>query len=99
MHTGEEKCVLAGMCNGHVTANPQEDRFVGNEIYRDFTKGLWMSKKGSPEPEFLCRAGKGGHKIPSGHGGSAHTRFLPDGKRVVFSAAFTGSGELYIVEV
>lgn len=99
VHTGEEKCVLAGPCNGHPTANPQEDRFVINEMYQDRTKGLWMSKKGSPEPEFLCRAGRGGHKIPSGHGGSAHTRFLPDGKRVAFSSALTGSGELYIVEV
>ncbi len=99
VETGEEKCVLAGACNGHGTANHQEDRFVINEIYRDVTKGLWMSKKGSPQPEFLCRAGKGGHDIPSGHGGSAHVRFLPDGKRVAFSSALTGSGELYIVEV
>ena len=98
VHTGEEKCVLAGSCNGHGTANPQEDRFVMNEIYRDFARGLWLSKKGDPTPQFLCKAGKGGHEIPSGHGGSCHPRFLPDGKRVAFSSALTGSGELYIVE-
>jgi len=99
VNSGEEKCVLAGMCTGHIATNPQEDRFVGSEIYCDPSKGLWMAKKGSYKPELLCRAGKGGHQIPSGHGGSAHPRFLPDGKTVAFSSALTGSGELYIVEI
>ena len=99
VNSGEEKCVLAGMCTGHIATNPQEDRFVGSEIYCDPSKGLWMAKKGSYKPELLCRAGKGGHQIPSGHGGSAHPRFLPDGKTVAFSSALTGTGELYLVEV
>ena len=97
--TKKEKCVLVGACTGHGTANPAEDRFVVNEIYRDVSKGLWISKKGDPTPQFLCKAGKGSYDIPPYHGGSAHPRFLPDGKRVAFTSALTGSGELYIVEV
>jgi oligogalacturonide lyase len=99
VRTGEERCVLAGGCTGHATVNGAEDRFVMNELYRDSEVGLWLAKKGSPHPELLCRAGKGGHAIPPGQGGSAHARFLPDGKRVAFSSAITGSGELYIVEI
>lgn len=99
VRTGEERCVLAGACDGHGTANPQEDRYVVNELFRDTEQGLWIAKKGSSQPEFLCRAGKGGHTIPTGQGGAAHARFLPDGKRIAFSSAITGSGELYLVEI
>jgi len=98
VETGEEKCVLAGSCNGHGTANPQEDIFVVTEIYRDFASGLWMSRKGSAKPELLCQTGwKHGGKAFEGK--AAHPHFLPDGKRVVFNSIMSGSPAIYIVEV
>jgi hypothetical protein len=41
---GNERCVLAGPCTGHGTANPQEDRFVVSEIYNDFKTDLIRGK-------------------------------------------------------
>jgi Tol biopolymer transport system component len=94
-----ERCVLAGSCTGHGTANPQEDRFVVTEIYNDFQTGLWMSRKGRPEPELLCQIGTDPAKYPQWVGASAHPRFLPDGKTVAFSSVMSGSGEVYLVEL
>lgn len=93
----EERCVLAGACVGHATANPQEDRFVIDDMYFDCKTGLWMAKKGSVEAEFLCQTGVNWHGERQEY--HPHPRFLPDGKRVAFSSAMNGSGEVYIVEV
>ena len=97
VENGEEKCVLAGSCNGHGTANPQEDIFVVTEVYRDFASGLWMSRKGSNTPELLCRTGW--RKGENFDGTAAHPHFLPDGKRVAFNSIMSGSPEVYLVEV
>ncbi len=94
-----ERCVLAGSCTGHGAANPQEDRFVVSEIYNDFETGLWMSRKGSTQPELLCYTGTDPSKFPLYSGANAHPRFLRDGKSVIFSGAMTGSGEVYMVEL
>lgn len=94
-----EQCVLAGACVGHGTANAQEDRFVVTEIYHDFKTGLWMSRKGSTEPELLCQTGTDPDKYPQHSGASAHPRFLRDGKMAAFSSVMSGSGEVYLVEV
>jgi len=92
-----ERCIMAGPCVGHGTANPQEDRFVIDDMYFDCKTGLWMSKKGSIQPELLCQTGVKWHgKRQEYH---PHPRFLPDGKRVAYSSAMSGSGEVYIVEV
>ena len=95
--TGEEKCVLAGSCNGHGTANPAEDIFVVTEIYRDFASGLWMARKGSNTPELLCQTGW--KKMEDFSGAAAHPRFLPNGKMVAFNSIMSGSPEVYLVEV
>jgi oligogalacturonide lyase len=97
VRNGREKCVLAGACKGHGTANANEDRYVANEIYCEYEHGLWFSSKGHPEPELLCQTGWSPGEEYSGY--SAHPRFLPDGKRVVFSSTKTGSGEVYMVEI
>jgi len=94
-----ERCVLAGACVGHGTANAAEDRFVVTEVYRDFKTGLWMSRKGSTQPELLCQTGVDPSQFPLYSGASAHPRFLRDGKTVAFSGAMTGSGEVYLVEL
>ncbi len=94
-----ERCVMAGPTTGHGSANHEEDRFVASEIYGNSTDGLWMSKKGSTQPELLVHTGYDPSKFPSGSGASAHPRFLPDGKRLIFSSAMTGSPEVYMVEV
>lgn len=92
-----ERCVMAGPCVGHGTANPQQDRFVIDDMYFDCKTGLWVAKKGSTQPEMLCQTGVNWHgEIQEYH---PHPRFLPDGKRVAFSSAKTGSGEVYIVEL
>jgi len=98
VETGEERCVLAGSCNGHGTANPQEDIFVVTEIYRDFASGLWMSRKGSSTPELLCQTGWK-HGGAAFGGTAAHPHFLPDGKRVAFNSIMSGSPEIYLAEV
>ena len=95
--TMNERCVLAGACVGHGTANPQEDRFVIDDMYFDCKTGLWMSKKGSVEAELLCQTGVNWHGERQEY--HPHPRFLPDGKRVAFSSALNGSGEVYIVEL
>ena len=97
VENGDERCVLAGSCNGHGAANPQEDIFVVTEIYRDFASGLWMSRKGSLTPELLCQTGwKKGEAFT---GTAAHPHFLPDGKTVAFNSIMSGSPEIYLVEV
>lgn len=98
VETGEERCVLAGSCNGHGTANPQEDIFVVTEIYRDFASGLWMSRKGSSTPELLCQTGWK-HGGAAFGGTAAHPHFLPDGKRVAFNSIMSGSPEIYLAEI
>jgi oligogalacturonide lyase len=95
--TDKEYCVLASACKGHGTANASEDRFVSNEIYVNYVDGLWMSKKGNPQPEHLCQTGWSRGEPYSGY--SAHPRFLPDGKRLIFSSTKSGSGEVYMVEL
>jgi Tol biopolymer transport system component len=92
-----EWCVLAGACVGHGAANGEQDRFVIDELFNDCKTGLWVSKKGSPEPQLLCQtradwAGKAQEYHP-------HPRFLPDGKTVSFTSAMTGSCEVYLVEI
>jgi hypothetical protein len=94
-----ERCVMAGPCTGHGSVNHQEDRFVASEIFGNATEGLWMSKKGSTQPELLVHTGYDPSKFPSEIGASPHPRFLPDSKRLIFSSAMTGSPEVYMVEV
>jgi oligogalacturonide lyase len=94
-----ERCVLAGASTGHGTVNSEQDRFVVTETYGNLRDGLWISKKGSPEPKLLCQTGYGLYKLPLHHGASAHPRFLRDGITVAFSSAMTGLGELYLVEI
>lgn len=94
---GNERCIMAGPCVGHGTANPQEDRFVIDDMYFDCKTGLWMSKKGSTQPELLCQTGVKWHGERQEY--HPHPRFLPDGKRVAYSSAMSGSGEVYVVEV
>jgi oligogalacturonide lyase len=92
-----ERCVLAGACVGHGTANAEEDRFVIDDMYFDCKTGMWISKKGSTEAKLLCQTGVNWHgKRQEFH---PHARFLPDGKRVAFSSEMSGTGEVYIVEV
>ncbi len=92
-----ERCIMAGPCIGHGTANTEEDRFVIDDLYHDCKTGLWMSKKGSPKPELLCQTGvswfgKRQEYYP-------HPRFLPDGKTVAFSSTMSGSCEVHLVEL
>jgi len=49
-----ERCVLAGGTHAHGAANPEEDRFVQDEMYGR-TEAIWMSKKGSITGEILCQ--------------------------------------------
>jgi Tol biopolymer transport system component len=92
-----EQCVLAGACKGHGTANPQQDRFVVNEIYCNYASGLWMARKGSNTPELLCQTGW--KKMEDFSGAAAHPRFLPNGKMVAFNSIMSGSPEVYLAEV
>jgi oligogalacturonide lyase len=92
-----ERCVLAGACVGHGTANGAEDRFVIDELYADCKTGLWVSRKGSSRPELLCQTGADwSGKEQEYH---PHPRFLPDGKTVAFTSAMNGSSEVYLVEL
>jgi len=92
-----ERCVLAGSCTGHGTANAEEDRFVVTETFNDFSHGLWIARKGSTEPHLLCQTGVDQSKHPLHL--YAHPRFLRDGKTVAFTGIMSGSPELYFVEV
>jgi len=92
-----EHCVLAGSCLAHGTANPQEDRFVVDELYHDCKPGLWMAEKGCTEPQLLCRTGVDWEdREQEWH---PHPRFLPDGTRVSFTSAMSGSPEVYVIEL
>jgi oligogalacturonide lyase len=94
--TGKERCVLAGSCVGHGAANGAEDRFVIDDMYMDGS-GLWMARKGSIEPKLLCQTGKQWYgDIQEVH---PHSRFLPDGKTVAFTATVTGKSEVYLIEI
>lgn len=93
----QERCVLAGACVGHGTANGEEDRFVIDELYNNCKTGLWMSRKGSSEPELLCQTGADWSGKPQE--AHPHPRFLPDGRRVAFTSAMSGSSEVYLVEL
>lgn len=92
-----ERCVLAGSCLAHGTANAQEDRFVVDELYHDCKTGLWMARKGCPEPELLCQTGVSWEDKEQEY--HPHPRFLPNGTGVSFTSAMSGSPEVYIVEV
>jgi len=92
-----ERCVLAGACVGHGTANAQQDRFVIDDMYNDCKTGLWMSKKGSTEPQLLCRTGVSWKGQPQEF--HPHPRFLPDSRTVAFTSMMSGSNEVYLVEV
>jgi len=92
-----ERCVMAGPCVGHGTANDQQDRFVIDDMYNDCRTGLWISKKGSNKPELLCRTGVSWkNQRQEFH---PHPRFLPNGKTVAFTSDMTGSPEVYLVEI
>jgi len=92
-----ERCVLAGACVGHGTVNSQKDRFVIDELYNDCKTGLWIAKKGSTQPQLLCRTGADwSEKEQEFH---PHPRFLPDSKTVAFTGTMTGSPEVYLVEI
>ncbi|MFB3905952.1 MAG: oligogalacturonate lyase family protein [Acidobacteriota bacterium] len=93
----EERCALAGPCTGHGTVNAAEDRFVIDEIYNDCTTGLWYSRKGSVQAELLCQTGVNWAGERQEY--HPHPKFLPDGRRVSFTSAMSGSGEVYIVEL
>jgi len=92
-----ERCVLAGACVGHGTVNAEQDRFVIDDLYHDCKTGLWMSKKGSTQPQLLCQTGVSWKGEPQEH--HPHPRFLPDGKRVAFTSTMSGSAEVYLVEI
>ena len=49
-----ERCVLAGGTHAHAAANPEEDRFVEDEMYGR-TDAIWIAKKGSFKGEILCQ--------------------------------------------
>ena len=93
-----ERCVLKGPNIAHGCANPDEDRFVVDELLTD-TTSLWFARKGSNEPQFLHKmaadwfAPRNGVLQPTPF--HPHPRFLPNGTGVVFNSA----GEIYLVEV
>lgn len=94
-----EHCVLAGTNIGHGTVNTEEDRYVIDELFSD-TSSLWISKKGSPTPELLCKmkadwfeTRPDGVYSPTRH--HPHPRFLPNSTGVTFSSA----GEIYRVDL
>ena len=92
---GNEECVLAGSSVAHNAVNPEEDRFVVDELYHDTTT-LWTSRKGSPKPEVLCQLAADWWVEPERAGADhPHSRFLPNGQGVTFSSA----GEIYLVEL
>lgn len=93
----DERCVLAGPCTGHGTANPAEDRFVIDEIYNDCAVGLWFSRKGAVQAELLCQTGVNWAGDRQEY--HPHPKFLPDGRRVSFTSAMSGGGEVYVVEL
>ncbi len=93
----DERCVLAGPCTGHGTANAAEDRFVIDESYNDCTTGLWYSRKGSVQPELLCQTGVNWAVGRQEY--HPHPKFLPDGRRASFTSSMSGTGEVYIVEL
>jgi Tol biopolymer transport system component len=93
-----ERCVLRGPNIGHGCANPEEDRFVVDELLTD-TSSLWFARKGSNEPQFLHKmsadwfAPQNGVLQPTPF--HPHPRFLPDGTGLVFNSG----GEIYLVEM
>ena len=92
---GNEECVLAGGSISHNGANPEEDRFIVDELYHETTK-LWMSRKGDPTPEVLCQLAADWWIEPEQTGPDhPHARFLPNGQGVTFSS----DGEIYLVEM
>jgi len=93
----EERCVLAGPCTGHGTANAAEDRFVIDEAFNDSTTGLWCSRKGSFQAELLCQTGVNWAVQRQEY--HPHPRFLPDGRRVSFTSTMSGTGEVFVVEL
>ena len=93
-----ERCVLAGPNIAHGCASPEEDRFVVDELLTD-TSSLWISRKGSPTPEFLCKMAADWFALRDGvyqtTGFHPHPRFLEDGTGVLFNS----DGEVYLVEI
>ncbi|MBI4475042.1 MAG: hypothetical protein HY646_20410 [Acidobacteria bacterium] len=92
-----ERCVLAGPNIAHGCANPQEDRFVVDELLTD-TSSLWYSKKGSSEPIFLHKMAADWFAVRDGVFQATdfhpHPRFLEDGTGVLFNSG----GEIYLAQ-
>jgi Tol biopolymer transport system component len=93
-----ERCVLSGTNIGHGCVNPEEDRFIVDELFTD-TTSLWLAKKGSNEPQLLHKMSADWFTPQNGvlqptpfH---PHPRFLPNGTGVVFNSG----GEIYLLEM
>ena len=93
-----ERCVLSGANIAHGCANPEEDRFVVDELLTD-TSSLWFSRKGSPTPQFLCKMAADWFAPRDGVFQTTrfhpHPRFLENGTGVLFNSG----GEIYLVEL
>ncbi len=98
MDGSSERCVLAGASIAHGCASPEEDRFVVDELLTD-TSSLWFSRKGSPEPQFLCKMAADWFAPRDGVFQTTrfhpHPRFLENGAGVLFNSG----GEIYLVEL
>jgi hypothetical protein len=92
-----QRCVMHGPTIAHCTTNPAEDRFVADEVFGQ-TDALWMSRRGSLQPEVLCQitdwfeTREGVRQAKPYH---PHSRFLPSGNAV----AFNGQGNAFLVEL
>lgn len=94
-----ERCVLAGAVIAHGCVNPEEDRFVVDELCGE-TSALWIAQAGSSVPTMLCRmshdwfeTGTTGRREATRH--HPHPRFLPSGAGLTFNSG----GEIFLVEV
>jgi hypothetical protein len=91
--------VLAGPNIAHIAASPEEDRFVADELHTD-TSSLWISRKGSPTPQLLCKMAEPWF-VPNAQGRlnttrhHPHPRFLPNGMGLTFNSG----GEIYLVDL
>lgn len=93
-----ERSVLRGPNIAHSCVNPEEDRFVVDELLTD-TTSLWLAKKGSNEPEFLHKMSADWFAPRDGVLETTpfhpHPRFLPNGTGLVFNSG----GEMYLIEM
>lgn len=102
-----ERCVLIGGTHAHCAASPQDDRFVGDEMYGK-TDALFISKKGSPQPEILCQTWPWferdervkDKKVIGTTPYHPHARFIPNGTAVAYSGrGANGAGNIFMVEL